>query len=313
MFIDAYHDKKKEIIHVVERVDGKRVLKEYPAKYVFYYPDSKGKFTNIAGERVSRVLMSNAGAFDKERRVYGHKKLCESDYRPLNRCLEENYGGQEAPDLHVAFFDIEVSYDKVKGFAPPSDPFNYITAITTHLMWLDKTITLVLKPEQMEQAVAEDIVSKFENTILCVDEKEMLEIWLDLIDDADVLSGWNSEGFDIPYTTNRITRVLGKDQTRKLCLWDQFPGKRLFEKYGKELETFDPIGRVHLDYLELYRKYNYHEMHTYRLDFIGEYEVGEKKIPYEGTLDQLYNNDFEKFIAYNRQDVILLKIGRAHV
>jgi len=307
MFIDAYHDKKKEIIHVVERVNGKRVLKEYPAKYIFYYPDTKGKFTNIAGERVSRVLMSNAAAFDKERRVYAHKKLCESDYRPLNRCLEENYGGQEAPELHVAFFDIEVSYDKVKGFAPPSDPFNYITAITTHLMWLDKTITLVLKPEQMEQAVAEDIVNKFENTILCVNEKEMLEIWLDLIEDADVLSGWNSEGFDIPYTTNRITRVLGKDQTRKLCLWDQFPTKRLFEKYGKELETFDPIGRVHLDYLELYRKYNYHEMHTYRLDFIGEYEVGEKKIPYEGTLDQLYNNDFEKFIAYNRQDVILLK------
>ena len=307
MFIDAYFDKKKEIVHVVERVDGKRVLKEFPAKYVLYYPDNKGKFTNIAGNRVSRVILSNAAAFDKERRIHSNKKLCESDYRPLNRCLEENYGGQDAPTLHVAFFDIEVAYDKVKGFAPPSDPFNYITAITTHLMWMDKTITLVIKPEAMSQEVALDISSKFENTILCNSEKEMLEMWLDIIDDADVLSGWNSEGFDIPYTTNRITRILGKDQTRKLCLWDQFPGKRIFEKYGKELETYDPIGRVHLDYLELYRKYNYHEMHTYRLDAIGEYEIGEKKIPYEGTLDQLYNNDFEKFIAYNRQDVILLK------
>ena len=307
MFIDAYHDKKKEIIHVVERQNGKRVLKEYPAKYVLYYPDNKGKFTNIAGDRVSRVLLSNAMAFDKERRIHSNKKLCESDYRPLNRCLEENYSGQDAPDLHVAFFDIEVAYDKVKGFAPPSDPFNYITAITTHLMWLDRTITLVLKPEAMSQEVAESIAKKFDDTILCNDEKEMLEMWLDLIDDADVLSGWNSEGFDIPYTTNRITRILGRDQTRKLCLWDQYPGKRTFEKYGKELETYDPLGRVHLDYLELYRKYNYHEMHTYRLDAIGEYELGENKIPYEGTLDQLYNNDWEKFIAYNRQDVILLK------
>jgi len=307
MFIDAYHDKKKEIIHVVERQDGKRVLKEYQAKYVLYYPDNKGKFTNIAGDRVSRVLLSNAAAFDKERRIHSNKKLCESDYRPLNRCLEENYGGQDAPNLHVAFFDIEVAYDKVKGFAPPSDPFNYITAITTHLMWLDRTITLVLKPDEMSDDVAKDIVSKFDDTILCIDEKEMLEMWLDLIDDADVLSGWNSEGFDIPYTTNRITRILGKELTRKLCLWDQFPSKRYFEKYGKELETYDPIGRIHLDYLELYRKYNYHEMHTYRLDAIGEYELGETKIPYEGTLDQLYNNDFEKFIAYNRQDVILLK------
>jgi DNA polymerase elongation subunit (family B) len=296
MFIDAYHDKKKEIIHVVERVSGRRVLKEYPARYVLYYPDSKGKFTNIAGDKVSRVLMSNAAAFDKERRIHSNKQLCESDYRPLNRCLEENYGGQDAPDLHVAFFDIEVAYDKVKGFAPPSDPFNYITAITTHLMWCDKTITLVLKPEAVTQEVAEDIVKKFDDTILCSYEKEMLDMWLEIIDDADVLSGWNSEGFDIPYITNRITRVLGKDQTRRICLWDQFPGKRMFEKYGKELETYDPIGRVHLDYLELYRKYNYHEMHTYRLDAIGEYELGENKIPYEGTLDQLYNNDWEKFI-----------------
>lgn len=307
MFVDAYHDKKTEVIHVVERVDGRRILKEYPARYVLYYPDNKGKFTDISGNRVTRVMVSNATAFDKERRIHSNKRLCESDYRPLNRCLEEQYGGQEAPNLHVAFFDIEVAYDKVKGFADPSDPFNNVTAITTYLGWLDRNITLVLKPDEMPDDQAADIVAKFEDTILCADERQMLEMWLDLIEDADVYSGWNSEGFDIPYLTNRITRVLGKELTRKMCLWNQYPTKRYFEKYGKELETYDPIGRVHLDYLELYRKYNYHEMHTYRLDAIGEYEIGEKKIPYEGTLDQLYNNDFEKFIAYNRQDVVLLK------
>jgi DNA polymerase elongation subunit (family B) len=84
------------------------------------------------------------------------------------------------------------------------------------------------------------------------------------------------------------------------------PQRREFEKYGKVAETFDFVGRVHLDYLELYRKYTYHEMHSYRLDAIGEYELGETKVQYEGTLDQLYNNDFEKFIAYNRQDTALL-------
>ena len=164
MFIDAYFDKKKEIIHVVERVDGKRVLKEYQAKYVLYYPDNKGKFLDIAGNKVSRIMLSNAAAFDKEKRIHSNKQLCESDYRPLNRCLEENYGGQEAPKLHVAFYDIEVAYDKVKGFAPPSDPFNYITAITTHLQWMNRTITLVLKPDAMAQDVAENIASKFEDT-----------------------------------------------------------------------------------------------------------------------------------------------------
>jgi DNA polymerase elongation subunit (family B) len=307
MFVDAYHDKNKEIVHVVERVDGERILREYPARYMFYYPDSKGKYSDIAGNRVSRVMVNNAKSFDKERRVYAHRRLCESDYRPLNRCLEENYKGQEAPNLHVAFVDIESAFDKVKGFADPSDPFNPITAITTHLGWLDRTVTLTVKPAGMSQEQAETIVGRFEDTILCRDDAEMLDMWLDLIADADILSGWNSEGYDIPYITNRISRVLAKEHTRRMCLWDQFPKRREFEKYGKTLETFDTIGRVHLDYLELYRKYNYHEMHTYRLDFIGEYEIGEKKIPYEGTLDQLYNNDYEKFIAYNRQDVILLK------
>jgi DNA polymerase elongation subunit (family B) len=89
-------------------------------------------------------------------------------------------------------------------------------------------------------------------------------------------------------------------------LWGQLPKKREYEKYGKQAVTFDLVGRVHLDSLELYRKYTYEERHTYRLDAIGEIEVGENKVPYEGTLDQLYNNDFRKFIEYNIQDTALL-------
>ena len=92
----------------------------------------------------------------------------------------------------------------------------------------------------------------------------------------------------------------------RFCLWDQLPKKREYEKFGRTLVTYDLIGRVHLDSLELYRKYTYEERHTYRLDAIGEMEVGEKKTVYEGTLDQLYNNDFRTFIEYNRQDVALL-------
>jgi DNA polymerase elongation subunit (family B) len=70
--------------------------------------------------------------------------------------------------------------------------------------------------------------------------------------------------------------------------------------------TFDLIGRVHQDYMQLYRKYTYHEMHSYSLDAIAEYELGETKVQYTGTLDQLFNNDWEKFIEYNRQDTMLL-------
>ena len=84
------------------------------------------------------------------------------------------------------------------------------------------------------------------------------------------------------------------------------PKKREFEKYGKTAETYDLVGRVHLDSLNLYRKYTYEERHSYRLDAIGEVEVGENKVPYEGLWNQLYNNDFRKFIEYNIQDTALL-------
>jgi DNA polymerase elongation subunit (family B) len=137
-------------------------------------------------------------------------------------------------------------------------------------------------------------------------EEDMLNTFLDLIDDADILSGWNSEGFDIPYTTMRITRVLSKDDTRRLCLWNQLPKQREFERFGATNLTFDLIGRVHMDYMQLYRKYTYEERHSYSLDAIGEYELEERKTQYEGTLDQLYNKDFPTFIEYNRQDTLLL-------
>lgn len=175
-----------------------------------------------------------------------------------------------------------------------------------YLSWLGKMITLVIKPSRISKEEAQEICDKFDNTVLCDTEGEMLENFLMLIDDVDVFSGWNSEGFDIPYTVNRIIKVLGKEYTRKFCLWNQLPKPREFEKYGKTSVTYDFVGRIHLDYLELYRKYTYEERHSYSLDAIGIYELQESKLPYEGTLDQLYNNDFEKFIAYNRQDTILL-------
>ena len=131
-------------------------------------------------------------------------------------------------------------------------------------------------------------------------------MFLNVIEDADILSGWNSEGYDIPYMINRVKRVLSKDDTRRFCLWGQYPKQRSFERFGAENITFDTIGRVHMDYMQLYRKYTYHEMHSYSLDAIGEYELDERKVAYEGTLDQLYNNDFKKFLDYSRQDTALL-------
>ena len=305
-YVDAIYVKDKDLINVVERVDGVRKFKSFPAHYLFYYADNKGQYTGIDGKKLAKVAVASNKAFEKEKRIYGHKQLYESDIKPLNRCLEANYLNADAPQVNKAFFDIEVAYSKERGFADPSDPFNPITAISVHCGWLDKLITLVIKPEKMAQDQAEAIVARFDDTILCPNEEDMLDTFLTIIDDADIISGWNSEGYDVPYTVNRIIKLMGADHTKRFCLWGGRPKKREYEKYGKISETYDFVGRVHLDYLDLYRKYTYHELHTYRLDYVGEIEIGETKVHYEGTLDQLYNNDFEKFIAYNRQDTLLL-------
>lgn len=305
-YVDALFDRDADKISIVERRDGKRIYQEYPVKYTFYYEDPKGKHRSVYGDPVSRLVCKNTKEFRKELSINKNKKLFESDINPIFQCLSENYLNQEAPKLHVAFFDIETDFDPSRGFAPPSDPFMPITAITVHLQWLDTLVTLAVPPKTLTMEKATEQVSEFSNTFLFSTEAEMLEQFLNLIEDSDVISGWNSEGYDVPYTVNRVARVLSKDDTRRFCLWNQLPKKREYEKFGKAAETYDFVGRIHLDSLELYRKYTYEERHSYRLDAIGEMEVGERKTVYEGTLDQLYNNDFRTFIEYNRQDVALL-------
>ena len=305
-YVDAFHDRDKDIVHVVERVNGQREYKEMPAKYTFYYKDARGKHTSIYGDQLERVVCNTSKKFNTEKKIHGHKGLYESDVNVIFKTFAENYDPTKVPDLNVCFFDIETDFDKTVGFAPPEDPFNAVTAISLHNSWMNCTICLAIAPKSMTKDLAQIVIDKFENTILFDTERQMLEAFLELIDDADILTGWNSEGFDIPYMVNRVSRVMSKSHTRKFCLWDKLPKERKFERFGAENQTYDTIGRVHMDYMQLYRKYTYHEMHSYSLDAIGEYELNERKVDYEGTLDQLYNNDFEKFIAYSRQDVDLL-------
>ena len=305
-YVDAMFDRDADLIRVVERREGKRHFTEYPIKYTFYYKDPRGKHKSIYGDPLNRIVSKSTKEFRKELAINNTKQLFESDINPIFQCLSENYLNQDAPKLNVAFWDIETDFDPERGFADPSDPFMPITAISVHLQWMDTLVTLAVPPKTITMEEAKEQTKDFPNTHLFEKEEDMLKTFLDLIEDADILSGWNSEGYDIPYTVNRVSRVLSKDDTRRFCLWGQLPKKREYEKYGRTLETYDLKGRVHLDSLELYRKYTYSETHSYRLDAIGEAEIGEKKTVYEGTLDELYKNDFKKFIEYNRQDVALL-------
>ena len=305
-YVDAMFDRDADIIRAVERKDGKRTYREYPVKYTFYYKDHKGKYKSVYGDPLSRIVSKSTKDFRKEVAINRDKELFESDINPIFQCLSENYLNQDAPKLNIAFFDIETDFDPERGFADPSDPFMPITSISVYLQWLDTMVCIAVPPKTLTMEQARKELEGIDNVMLFEKEGDMIDTFLTLIEDSDVLSGWNSEGYDIPYTVNRTARVLSKDDTRRFCLWGQLPKKRMYEKFGKESETFDLVGRVHLDSLNLYRKYTYEERHTYRLDAIGEVEVGENKVPYEGTLDALYNNDFRKFIEYNIQDTALL-------
>ena len=306
-YVDAWFDRENDIIKVVERnKKGEREYRDIPVKHTFYVNDPRGKFQSIYGDALTRIVCKNTKELRKEQAINSSKQLFESDINPIFVTLSEHYLNAEAPKLNVAFFDIEVDFDPERGYSTPDDAFMPITSIAVHLQWLETLVCFAVPPKTLTWEQAQEEIKEFPNTMLFKTEAEMLDAFLDLIQDADILTGWNSEGYDIPYTVNRVTKVLSKDDTRRFCLFNQFPKRREYEKFGRQSVTYDFVGRVHLDSLELYRKYTYEERHSYRLDAIAEYELGERKTQYEGTLDQLYNNDFKTFIEYNRQDTSLL-------
>lgn len=306
-YVDAIYDRERDTIHVVERSPtGQRLYQQYPANFVFYYDDPKGKHRSVNLDPVSRFSTRKRGEFMKELKMHSGKRTYESDLNPVFRCLADNYLNAEPPKLNTVFFDIETDFNPDRGFAPTTDPFNPVTAISLYLDWLGQLITLCIPPKHMSSETATEIASQFENTFVFDNETAMFNAFFELIEDADALTGWNSSGYDIPYMVNRVTRVMSKDDTRRFCLLNQMPKLRKYIMFDQEQETYDLSGRIHMDYLELYKKYNYESRHSYKLDSIGELEVGEKKVQYEGTLDQLYNKDWRKFLEYNRQDTMLL-------
>ena len=148
--------------------------------------------------------------------------------------------------------------------------------------------------------------------IKCASEADLLHkfiaLWKEL--DPDIVTGWNIETFDIPYVCNRIQRVLSKE-----AMWELSPFGLVKDRFfgrpteGEEPEAKEIYGVTIFDYLSLYRKFTYIQQESYALDYIGEAELGEKKLDYSeyGTLNELYKNDYQKFLDYNIRDVVLVE------
>lgn len=145
--------------------------------------------------------------------------------------------------------------------------------------------------------------------IRCVDEADLLHKLLDTYErlDPDVVTGWNIEFFDVPYLVNRITSVLGEAHARRLSPWGLLREKTV-TTMGRSQRVFDPIGVAVLDYMRVYKKFVKEPRDSYRLDEIARVEVGARKLDYSdvGGLNDLYREDFSRYVRYNARDVDLV-------
>ena len=131
--------------------------------------------------------------------------------------------------------------------------------------------------------------------------QEFLTFWEK--NQPDVVTGWNTEFFDIPYICNRIKNLYDAKEINRLSPWNNVSDRQVY-KMGRKQQVYDILGVSHLDYYDLYRKFTYTNRESYRLDHIAHVELGESKDdnPYE-TFREWYLKDFQSFIDYNIQDV----------
>lgn len=317
MYIDGFMERKRtgEVLHIAERKNGKRILRELEPVFEYYVESPTGTQKTIHGTMAQKFEFSSNREMKQSLEMHTGQRIYEADCNVTFKTLAKHYMGKPSPDLHIAFFDIETDFHKKYGYAPPSDPFNRVTAISLYQNWSNKDYVLTLAPADMPAHEAQDIVRRLNDetnnpdsiVVLYTDEKEMFQHFFELIEDADVLSGWNSEFFDIPYMVNRTKKLFSEAATAYWCLWNRKPNPREADMFGKTIVTYDLVGRVHLDYLALYKKHAGQVEQSYKLDYIAEKVTGENKVAYEGSLDKLYREDYLTFLRYSKQDSILLK------
>ncbi|MGI0075955.1 MAG: DNA polymerase domain-containing protein [Nitrosopumilaceae archaeon] len=317
-------EERDEHVWVWER-DGKRILKKYRIPYYFYTKDPAGKYMSIFGDTLKKhEFLSGYDFYATRKRLQGEgQHLFESDISFESKILSAHYYNKPAPKLHVTFLDIEVDFNKNLGFPSPENPYGEIISVALYHQWQNCIMVYTIPPDGVIPDT-NDFVKQMENKeclpkdvefdiVFCKTEVDLLKYFLEEIQDADILSGWNSGGFDIPYIAKRLvkhSKHFGEDAESLLCFknagppeWDEVSGLggRVFLKLGLK-------GRQEIDYLLLYKKYTVVENRSYKLESIAEIELPNlPKLEYPGTLSELYRNDYPFFVRYNIRDVEILK------
>ena len=267
--------------------DDKKGYQVIPYKPYAYVKHSNGTHVSLYGDRLKKV-------FDYDRE---DPHLFESDVPPTTRFLVDQYtNSDDASEGHrMVFIDIEV--EVTEGFPDAMKASNIITAITMWDKVSDTYYTYVTDPKkQIKNYTKDNIIVELFST-----EYEMLNKFYQKYMEIKptIISGWNTDFFDIPYLYNRAVRVLGNSVAGLLSPISEV-------KWNEYKKRYVIAGVSCLDYLSLYKKFSFIQQSSYRLDYIGEVEVGMKKIEYEGTLNDLYENELQKFIDYNIRDVKIL-------
>ena len=249
-----------------------------------YVKDGSGQYHSIYGDKLKKVTYWTEEDF-KTGRVF------ESDIPLETRILLDRYEDSDEPSKnHVElFFDIEV--EVIDGFPEPSKANNKITSVAFYTRHDEKYVVYVLG--EGKDKVKDKVDIKFLNS-----ESELLrailKYWINI--KPTIITGWNTNNFDIPYLYNRISKVLGEEFANALSPIQ-------IVKYNPNKKMYRIAGVSSLDYLDLYRKFTYTQQSSYRLDHIGKFEVNIGKVEYDGSLDDLFKDDIDRFIEYNLNDV----------
>ena len=230
-------------------------------------------------------------------------KLHFHDMTPYQKFLVEKYGTNDEPSQthRELFFDIETEM----GDALTEDYIKSAPKKVTSIAWYDKQVDewaiLILDPKSKLSRTK----AKTKEIIPCATEEELLLKFLEKFReiDPDIVVGWNSDYFDIPYLYYRMCNVLGEDVARYLS-----PVGYVRETPWFKDQYIQIAGVESLDYMRLHKKFSWADEPSFKLDAIGEKYAGINKIEYDGNLDKLFEEDPLKFIQYNFRDVEILKV-----
>jgi DNA polymerase elongation subunit (family B) len=290
--------------------DGNVVkYKEYykPTLYVTNNNNSDSPWKTISGESVLELSFDNMKDshefMKKYENVDSFNVYGMSNY--ISQYINDKHDGTIEFDtelINVTNIDIEVDSDD--GFPDPTQAKFPITAIT-----VKDNSNIYYVFGFGEYSVKDSIHDHLDiEYIKCDDEGDLLRKFIKFLSSnghvPDVITGWNIKFFDIPYIVNRSIRLFSDSFMKKISPWNMV-SQRTTLKMGKEHPYYVIYGIQQIDYIDLYRKFTYKNLESYRLDHVAYVELGDRKLQYHEYTDlhDLYTNNFQLYIDYNIKDV----------